>query len=176
VAILDLDGEVVKLKSSRNFSLRNIVRFLSRECNPVLIASDVNPAPRLAEKVSTSFSVPLHTPHESLSRKAKSRLVRDFNLRGLARHKKDALAAAVSAFGSLAPMIRKVGERISGAGLSGDVSSNDVAGKIILGKYRNIETAIRELVQERGNPKALKKGNAQRARTRHSRDGYGTDW
>lgn len=158
MAVLDLDGEVVRLKSGRSFSLQKIIRFLSRECNPVVIASDVNPAPRLAEKVSTSFSAPLHTPPESLSRKAKSRLVRDFGLKGVVRHKKDALAAAVSAYGSLIPMIRKVEKRISEAGLSGDGLTSDVAGRIILGEFRNIDTAISELAQGSGkapdeNPK-----------------------
>lgn len=148
MAVLGLDGEVVKLKSSRSFSLRNIIRFLCRECNPVIIASDVNPAPRLVEKVSTSFSVPLHTPPESLSRKTKSRLVRDFDIKGLVRHKKDALAAAVSAYGSLIPMIMKLEKRICEAGLSGNGLTNDVAGKIILGKCRNIDRAIREIAGE----------------------------
>lgn len=145
VAVLGLDGEVIKLKSSRSFSLRRIIRFLSQECNPVVIASDVNPAPRLLEKVSTSFSVPLHAPPGSLSRKSKSRLVRDYGPKGLARHKKDALAAAVCAYGSFMPMIRKVEKRISDAGLPGKDLADVVAGKIILGKYRNIDGAIRDI-------------------------------
>jgi predicted RNase H-like nuclease (RuvC/YqgF family) len=146
--LLNLDGEVVKLKSGRSLSLRSIIRFVSRECNPVVIASDVNPAPRLVEKVSTSFSVPLHVPPVGLSRKAKSRLIRDYDLRGVIRHKKDALAAAVSAYGSLIPMISKVERRICEAGLSGNGLTDVVAGNIILGRSGNIDGAIRDIVDE----------------------------
>ena len=146
MALMNLDGEVIKLRSSRSFSLRGIIRFVISECNPVVIASDVNPAPGLLEKVSASFSVPLHIPPVSLSRKAKSRLIRDYDLKGVIRHKKDALAAAVGAYGSLIPMISKVERRICEAGLSGNGLTNVVAGNIILGRSRNIDVAIRDIV------------------------------
>jgi predicted RNase H-like nuclease (RuvC/YqgF family) len=151
VAILDLDGEVVKLKSSRSFSLRNIIKFLSLECTPVIIASDVSPAPRLLEKVATAFSVPLHTPAESLSRKSKSRLVNGFALKRVIGHKRDALAAAVSAYGTVVPMLKKIEKRLSKLSVSNKNIVHDVAGKIIVGECQNIAKAVKNICVEHKN-------------------------
>jgi predicted RNase H-like nuclease (RuvC/YqgF family) len=150
VALLDLQGDILKLKSSRGFSLRSLLRFLSLECTPLMIASDVFPAPRMLEKVATAFSVPLHTPAETLSRKSKSRLVRRFDLRGVVRHKKDALAAAVNAYGALMPMMKKIERRLEHEGLSGVSLASEVAGKIILGECRNIDRAVKSLLEGNG--------------------------
>jgi len=148
VAILNLSGEVVKLKSSRGFSLNKILEFVSLECTPLMIASDVRPASKLLEKVATAFSVRVHTPKLSLSRRNKSLLVSPFDLGKRESHKRDALAAAVNAYESMLPMLKKIETRLSRLGLSNRITMGDVAGKIITGECSNIDTAVKALTCE----------------------------
>lgn len=148
MAILDLDREVVRLKSSKGFSLHKILEFLEEECTPMVIASDVFPAPKLLGKVAAAFSARLHEPAESLSRRTKSRLVRAFDLSERERHKKDALAAAVSAYESISPMLKKIEIRFLRHGISDKLETSEVAGKIISGECKNIDSAIKSLVRE----------------------------
>jgi uncharacterized protein len=148
VAIIDLRGEVIGLRSSRSFSFGEILRFISSRCTPLVIASDVFPAPKLLSRVAAAFSAPIYEPAANYSKSAKSRLVESYELSERERHKKDALAAAVSAYESRLPFIRKIERRISETGLSGVLDIGDVAGKIISGECRNIRSAIERLESE----------------------------
>ena len=151
VAIRDLHGKVVTNKSDRGFSLRNIVKFLSLECSPLVIASDVRPASRLLEKVATTFSVRVHEPVESLPRRSKSELMIGLGLRVRGRHRKDALAAAMNTYGSMLPMLNRIENRISRLGLDGSLALGYVARKVIFGECNNIDMAVKSFANEHGN-------------------------
>jgi predicted RNase H-like nuclease (RuvC/YqgF family) len=148
VAILDLDGEIVNIKSSRQFSLKKVLEFVSGQCTPLMIASDVFPAPKLLGKVAAAFSAGIYEPSENFSRTAKSKLVRIYEISERERHKKDALAAAVSAYESKLPVIRKIRRKISESGLEGRIDTGDVARMIFSGESNNIKSAIEKLKDE----------------------------
>jgi hypothetical protein len=148
VAILDLNSEIVNMKSGRSFSLKKILGFISGECVPIMIASDVYPAPKLIEKVAAAFSARIYEPPENYSKRSKSKLVEPFELSERERHKKDALAAAVSAYESNLPMIKRIRKRLDDEGISGMIDVGDVAMKIFSGECNNIHSAIRSLKNE----------------------------
>ncbi len=150
VAILDLNGDVVKLRSGRNFSFSNILEFVSGECSPLLIASDVCPAPRLLERVAAAFSARLYEPSENYSKWSKSKLVEPFELSERHRHLKDALSAAVSAYESNLPMINRIRKRLEETCTSEDIDVGDVAMKIFSGECNNIHSAINAVKKESG--------------------------
>ena len=148
VAILDLRGEVVRIRSGRGFSLPKLLKFVSGECTPVAIASDVRPASRLLEKVATAFSVRVNEPPESLSRRSKSELLNGMSFKVRGKHRKDALAAALSAYGSMLPMLKKIENRLSKKGLGGKAALGYVTRKVIFGECNNIDTAVREFFRD----------------------------
>jgi predicted RNase H-like nuclease (RuvC/YqgF family) len=135
------------MRSNRGFSLSQIVEFVSRECSPLVIATDVIPAPKLIEKVAATFSVKVHKPSENFSKCTKSKMVRSFELSERKRHLKDALAAAVSAYESRLPMIRKIRKRICDEGLPDDVRG-EIARRIFSGECNNIQSAIDTIKRE----------------------------
>ena len=158
MAVLNLRGEVLKIRSSKGFSLSKIIRFISDECAPLLIASDVSPAPGLLEKVSASFPVRLYIPQESLSRRSKTRLVRAFSHRERERHKTDALAAALNAYEHLLPLLKKIEKKLYGKGPPDRIRIGDVARKILSGECGNIDRAIDALADEKDGKKAKVRG------------------
>jgi predicted RNase H-like nuclease (RuvC/YqgF family) len=147
VAILDLNGSIVGLKSGRYFSLKNVLKFLSEKSVPILIASDVYPAPKLIEKVAAAFSARIYEPPENYSKWSKSKLVEGFDLSERERHEKDALAAAVSAYESILPMIKRIRKKLEHPDIEG-IEVGDVAMKIFSGECNNIHSAVRSLKKE----------------------------
>ncbi|MCD6496112.1 MAG: DUF460 domain-containing protein [Candidatus Aenigmarchaeota archaeon] len=148
VVILDLNGRIVGMRSERGFSLERILEFLSSECTPLVIASDVFPAPRLVEKVAAAFSAKVYAPQENFSKRTKSRIVRSFGLSERERHKKDALAAAVTAYGCSLPVINRIKKKLLNEGVYDIFDAGDVMKKILSGESGNIHSAISSLKTE----------------------------
>ncbi|MDK2781573.1 MAG: uncharacterized protein PWR13_601 [Archaeoglobi archaeon] len=96
VAALNLRGELVAIHSSREMSFSEMLNFISSLGKPVVIASDVTPAPNTLRKVKSSFNAILHEPKESLSVQLKNELSRGYSYSNA--HERDAIAAAVNAF------------------------------------------------------------------------------
>jgi hypothetical protein len=95
VAILTLDGELVSIHSGRNFSIQDMIQFISQYGSPSIIATDVHPAPRTVNKLSHSFDCKLFVPPSDISVDEKNGLTRAFSYRN--SHQRDALAAALKA-------------------------------------------------------------------------------
>ena len=148
MAILNVKGEVVKIKAGKDFSLKKILEFLSVECTPLVIASDVSPASGLVQKAATAFSVHVFAPQESLSRRGKNQLLKESGLSERGSHKRDALAAALNAYDSMLPMLKKIERRLYKRGLLNMVEIGDVARRILSGECSNIDKAIKKLTHE----------------------------
>ena len=145
VAILGLNGDILDVKSVRGFSFGEILDFISGRCTPLMIAADVAVPSRLLEKVAAAFSAGVYRPSGNYSKRSKSRLVSHFCFSERKRHAKDALAAAVSAYESKLPLLRKIEKRIGEIGLSGVIDVDEVAMKLMSGECNNIQNAIRAL-------------------------------
>jgi hypothetical protein len=111
IAILNLDGEIVLTESRRNFSRAGIVKFVSNFGKPIIIATDMNPAPTTVEKLATAFPARLFYPESTLKRKDKAKLVKELEVKPN-RHEKDALAAAIYAYKRISPIINKVKQKM----------------------------------------------------------------
>jgi hypothetical protein len=151
VAILNIDNEVAKLKSSKDFSLDKILGFISAECSPLFIASDVSCPPKLLEKVAAAFSVGVTKPKVSIPRRVKSRLARRYDISDSDHHKEDALAAALSAYDSISPLLKKIETALIRKRLDGRLTKGQVARKIISGECNNIEDTIKSIMQMEGS-------------------------
>lgn len=76
--------------------------------NPVVIASDVNPASKFVEKIAASLGSKIFYPEFSMSRKEKGKIVKDYEEEIKSAHEKDALAASLKAFKNYHELILKV--------------------------------------------------------------------
>lgn len=102
IAIADVSGHLVALKSGRSLSRGDIVRYLVEFGKPILIAADVTPASSFVEKLSTSLKSHLFSPPKMMTVIEKRELAKSFTadskLRARNAHQRDALAAVAKFF------------------------------------------------------------------------------
>jgi len=118
VAVLNADGSVIHLESSRNLSPSEIVERVESLGRPVVVATDVSPVPTAVERLARALGAKLYRPKRSLSVDEKRELVKghlaklDERVRPKDTHQRDALAAAIKAYHTLVkPTIEKVERR-----------------------------------------------------------------
>ena len=150
IAALDLEGRPVLALSRRGIDREEVVELIRRHGVPVLIATDVNPAPEFARKLSGMLRVPLYTPPSSLSVEEKREIFEAYlsSYPGLRRvsdsHVRDALAAAVKAYRAYESKLRQVESYLSR--LAPDLDHEEIKAAVIRGKSvaEAVEKAIRE--------------------------------
>jgi predicted RNase H-like nuclease (RuvC/YqgF family) len=116
IAIADIRGNLVALKSGRGLSRGNVIRHIVEYGHPILIASDVVPAPSFVEKLSASLQTHLFAPEKLLSVAEKRSIAKTFdpqsNLRPSNSHQRDALAAISKAFQAHGAQLKMLHKRI----------------------------------------------------------------
>jgi predicted RNase H-like nuclease (RuvC/YqgF family) len=96
IAALNLQGELIDLISARAMSPADAIEWIAARGKPLLVATDVFPAPGAVEKVKRSFNATLFSPGSDLPAEEKIALAKEFGYRN--DHERDALAASASAF------------------------------------------------------------------------------
>ncbi len=126
VAILDLNGKLVEVSSSRVSSVPDIIEHISEMGRPVVIATDMVPPPAAVEKIKRAFNAVLFTPNERIPVEEKVRLARPLGYSN--DHERDALAAAVKAFNAYKNKFAQIDKKTP-SHLSGDVKALALEGK-----------------------------------------------
>lgn len=102
VAALTLEGTPVFVGSRRNWKLSDLLRMMTNLGEPVLVSSDVSPAPGLVKKISANLNAPVFTPLISLGTVEKQHLARSYaegyDIKLSNTHEIDALAAALKGY------------------------------------------------------------------------------
>ncbi len=102
IAVADVTGKLLTLQSGKGMSRGEVIRSLIDMGSPVLITTDVTPAPSFVEKLSKSLKTPLFTPHRVLSVVEKRELANAFaassKLKPSNSHQRDALASVAAVF------------------------------------------------------------------------------
>ena len=96
VALLDLDGRVLDVWSSRTADQAAVVEWIIERGRPVLVAADVQPMPETVEKFRRSFDAAGWAPASDLPVDEKQHRTRDVGYDN--DHERDALAAALFAY------------------------------------------------------------------------------
>ncbi len=147
VAVFDLDGELILLKSGKNLSRADISKMISDAGNPILVSSDINPIPRAVERIATSFSARVIEPGETFSRKEKHETARDYmKLRGKVwrnRHERDALVSGIYAWKQVRQIVVRMDSRMRKAGIADARARDRIRAEVLLQK-RSIDSVIRE--------------------------------
>ncbi|NPA04563.1 MAG: DUF460 domain-containing protein [Crenarchaeota archaeon] len=151
VAAIDINGTLVFTESRRSLDRQEIVSMIYRHGHPVLIATDVKPAPDMVKKLASMLRVPLYEPPNSMSVEEKQEIVEEYLSRSEVRvtldsHQRDALAAALKAYQVLEPKLRQAESHVARLGL--DIDRDAVKAWIIKGASiaEAIENELEKLV------------------------------
>lgn len=106
IALLDLNGKVVELFSSKDMGVNKTVEYVASNGNSSIIASDVSRTPHFISKVASKLGCPLSIPKESLSQVEKNNITDGYTMRD--SHQRDALAAALTTFNKYKNQFRKI--------------------------------------------------------------------
>ena len=96
LALLDLDGTLIKLQSSREMSVSDVIEMIALYGRPLIVATDVRPIPGTVEKIRRSFNAISGEPDTSLAIEEKKELAKLYGYKN--DHERDALAAAAHMF------------------------------------------------------------------------------
>lgn len=158
IAAVDLNGEPVFAVSRRGLDRSEVIAIIRQYGIPVLIATDVTPAPDFVRKLAASLRVPVYEPPASLSVEEKRMILDEYtskypDLRRIAdSHVRDALAAAVKALHVYEGKMRRIESYVSRIGL--DIDAEKVKADVIRGATiaEAVENAINELLAEDYTP------------------------
>lgn len=135
VAALTLEGTPVFVGSRRNWKLSNLLKMLTNLGEPVLVSSDVSPAPGLVKKISANLNAPVFTPLISLGTVEKKHLARSYaegyDIKLNNAHEIDALAAALKAYNHFKRKFEQIEMRVKD--LDSKVSVGDAKELVIKG-------------------------------------------
>lgn len=96
IAALDLQGEIIRVHSSRQMGMAGVIEYLYSIGKPVIIASDVSPMPFSVEKIRRAFQAVAYTPKHDISVGTKHELAGVYKYSN--DHERDALTAAIEAY------------------------------------------------------------------------------
>jgi hypothetical protein len=95
IAALDLNGELIRVHSSRQMGMSDVIEFLYSLGKPIIVASDVSPMPFSVEKIRRAFQAVAYTPRQDISVETKYELAGKYSYGN--DHERDALTAAIEA-------------------------------------------------------------------------------
>ncbi len=150
LAALTLDGKPIFIASRRNWSFPDMIQTILNLGEPVLMSTDVSPAPELLRKLSKKFNAVLFTPSIPMSVSEKQHLARkyaeQYSLELGSAHEIDALAAAVKAYQHYKGKFDQVEAKMKGAGVN---IPADYVKALVLKGY-TIKRAIQHLLRPEG--------------------------
>jgi len=135
LAVLTLDGVPVYVSSQRGWTLSDILKMLMDLGEPIIISSDVSPAPELVGKLSKTLNANVFTPLMSLGTVEKQHLAKNlaesYGVKLSNSHEIDALAAALKAYNHFRNKFEQIELRVKELGYK--VSVEDVRALVIKG-------------------------------------------
>lgn len=106
-AVLDANGSLIKLKSSKRFTLSAVINeIIGIDGKVVAVGSDVKYPPQYIQKFSAAFNARLLSPKEDMKVGVKERVTSSIKTND--DHQRDALAAALFAWSEVRPLFQKV--------------------------------------------------------------------
>lgn len=148
VSILDLNGKLIGVISSRGMSIPDIIGYISERGKPVIVATDVVPPPNTVEKIKRAFNAVLFVPNERIQVEEKIRLASPYGYGNT--HERDAISASVKAFNTYKNKFARIDRKTPS-----DMNPDMVKALAIEGK--SIDVALNILKPSNGAPKAGQK-------------------
>lgn len=105
-AVLDIEGNLLKLNSSKQLELNRIISDVIEFGKAVIVGTDKVKAPNLAETLATKLGARITTPQEDLKVEEKKRITHNYDFGD--EHQADALASALFAHRQIKPLLDKI--------------------------------------------------------------------
>jgi len=140
VAVLDIYGNLISTCSKRGMKRSDIIHYIMKFGRPLIIASDVTPAPKSVEKIARSFGSRLYYPKFSLLIIEKFSVVRNYSDAAYDEHQRDALAAALKAWKKYRSMLIRVDHAL--IRMNKSEMFEDVVKKMLKDNSANITNAL----------------------------------
>ncbi|MDI9642914.1 MAG: DUF460 domain-containing protein [Archaeoglobales archaeon] len=144
VAIMDLGGNLISIRSKKDWNASEVIEFITEHGKPVIVATDKKNPPDFVSKIKASFNAVLHSPKEDLNVDKKRELTSDYKI--LNDHERDALAAAIDALNYYKSKFRNIEKRIPAG-----IDAEKVKAEIVKG------TPLKSIFEERKVEKVEKK-------------------
>lgn len=110
---------------------------------PVIIASDVNPLPKMIDRMSAALGSRVFYPEFSLTNEEKEKIIGDFKEQIKNSHQKDALAAGLKAFKNYHGLFLKVEETLGKKGR--EEIFEDVIAELMEDETQNIADVVKKV-------------------------------
>lgn len=154
LAVLDLDMNLVYVTSGKDLDRGDVHNLLIKLGHPALIATDKNPPPEMCRKLAASLGALLYVPQRSLSTAEKEVIVSEFvkqhpSVDVKNSHERDALAAALKAYGEFQEKLEKLSHKLREIGFY-DVNLQKYKVKVLMNEDLSsiIEEVINDYVRE----------------------------
>jgi predicted RNase H-like nuclease (RuvC/YqgF family) len=99
IAILDLKGKILFLKSKKEYKISEIVEDILRFGKPILICTDREKIPKKVKRIASLFSCKVFHPTKNPSQIQKYRITKNFEYKNY--HERDAIFSAIKGFKKL---------------------------------------------------------------------------
>ena len=143
-SVLDLQGNHLKTYSSKKLQYKDIFDI----GKPLIIGTDVTPAPYNVQKLCSETGAILFKPRKNFSVLEKNKLIQNFlygkNIKLKNKHEKDALFAAILSFKKYNALFFKINKFLK----KEDKQLNDEVTKIVIKERMPIRDAIKVLKQK----------------------------
>jgi predicted RNase H-like nuclease (RuvC/YqgF family) len=140
VAIVDLEGDVLDVWSSRTSDTADVIEWIVERGRPIIVAADVTPMPETVEKFRRSFDAAGWTPDSDLPVDEKQHRTRDQPYDD--DHQRDAMAAALYAIDAHEDQFERIADKLPPGIDRGEVTARVVAGE------ESVEAVLRDLDDE----------------------------
>ncbi len=148
LAVLDLDGNLLLLRSEKELTRKKIIEEISNFGVPVYIGSDVYPPPEFVKKLANSVNAKIFSPAHTMSVDEKREVTRKFldgkSLKPRDSHQRDALASAIKVYQYLKNKFEQVEAHVKEMNV--DVPLDQV--KASVAKGASISEAIASFLEE----------------------------
>ena len=149
VALLDFDGGVLDVWSSRTADTAAVIEWIIERGRPVIVAADVEPMPETVEKIRRSFDAAGWRPETDLPVDEKLHRTRDEAYDN--DHERDAMAAALFALDDHADQFERVQAKTPAGFDRGEVIARVVA------DGESVETALEALSDDESDEETTEK-------------------
>jgi predicted RNase H-like nuclease (RuvC/YqgF family) len=140
VALLDLDGAVLDVWSTRTADTAAVIEWIIEGGRPVVVAADVEPMPETVEKIRRSFDAARWIPDSDLPVDEKLHRTREAAYDN--DHERDALAAALFAYDDHAEQFDRITAKTPPQFDRGEVIARVVAGD------ESVEAVLEDLTED----------------------------
>lgn len=146
ISIVGVNGKIIELTTMRNPRKSTIIRYINKFGKPIIIASDVNPLPKLVKRLASCLGAVTFYPPVPLSNLEKTKIIKKYKRRLKDTHQKDSLAAALKAYKNYSELFHKIKEELK------KIKRVEIFEMVVLKlfekKGENIKDAIRKVLYE----------------------------